>query len=272
MGFDPRNAVCPQRTHNLMSPESMRAPGVRRTVAALILLVGTAVTTNSTEAAAQTGSTGTQAALSPAEFEAVYQARIDSSRMRFTEADVEFVTGMIGHHAQALIMSDLAPTHGASQSVQTLAARIINAQKDEIALMQQWLRDRGQPEPMVKIDGLHLMIELSAPEGQMKHDMHAAPSEHAGHDMDSGEGHMMPGMLTQEQLEELDAAFGPEFDRLFLTGMIAHHGGAVTMVHDLFAVDGSGQDEAVFKLASDIQVDQITEIARMELMLEQYTD
>ena len=244
----------------------MRAPVVRRTVAALFLLVGTAITTNLTEAAAQTDGTATQTALSPAEFEAVYQARIDSSRMRFTEADVEFVTGMIGHHAQALIMSDLAPTHGASQSVQTLAARIINAQKDEIALMQQWLRDRGQPVPMVKIDGLDLTIEMSAPDGEMEHDMHA------GHDMHSGEDHMMPGMLTQEQLEELDAAFGPEFDRLFLTGMIAHHGGAVTMVHELFAVDGTGQDEAVFKLASDVQVDQITEIARMELMLEQYTD
>jgi uncharacterized protein (DUF305 family) len=79
-------------------------------------------------------------------------------------------------------------------------------------------------------------------------------------------------MLTQAELEELAASFGPEFDRLFLTGMIAHHGGAVTMVHELFAVDGAGQDEAVFKLASDVQVDQLTEIARMELMLEQYTD
>jgi len=243
---------------------------VRRTVAALFLVVGTAITTNSTEAAAQTGSTGTQAALSPAEFEAVYQARIDSSRMRFTGADVEFVAGMIGHHAQALIMSDLAPTHGASQSVQTLAARIINAQKDEIALMQQWLRDRGQPVPIVKIDGLNLMIDMAAPDGQMAHDAPADHADHTAHSMHAD--HMMPGMLTQAQLEELAAAFGPEFDRLFLTGMISHHGGAVTMVTDLFAADGAGQDEAVFKLASDIQVDQITEIARMELMLEEFTN
>ena len=192
--------------------------------------------------------------------------------MRFPAAAVEFVTGMIGHHAQALIMSDLAPTNGASPQVQTLAARIINAQKDEIALMQQWLRDRGQPVPMVRIDGLNLTIEMSAPEGQMNHNEHNEHNEHAGHDMHAGEAYMMPGMLTQEQLEELAAAFGPEFDRLFLTGMIAHHGGAVTMVTDLFAVDGTGQDEAVFKLASDVQVDQLTEIARMELMLEQYTD
>ncbi|MBK5097203.1 MAG: DUF305 domain-containing protein [Gemmatimonadetes bacterium] len=241
----------------------MKAPSMRRTVAALFLFACVAATTDAGVATAQQDNVARQATLSPSEYEAVYRARTDSARMRFTEADVEFVTGMIGHHAQALIMSDLAPKNGASPQVQTLAARIINAQKDEIALMQQWLRDRGQPVPMVKIDGLHLMIDMSGPDGQMKHDMH---------DMHSGQGHMMPGMLTQAELEELAASFGPEFDRLFLTGMIAHHGGAVTMVHELFAVDGAGQDEAVFKLASDVQVDQLTEIARMELMLEQYTD
>ena len=194
------------------------------------------------------------ATLSNAEIEALYRARRDSARMRFTDADVEFVTGMISHHAQALIMSELAPTRGASQSVQTLAARIINAQRDEIALMQRWLADRGQPVPQVKIDGLNLTIEMKAP-----------AADHAMHDM---AGHQMPGMLTQAQLEELAAAFGPEFDRLFLTYMIGHHAGAVTMVDDLFAVDGTGQDEAVFKLASDVQVDQITEINRMQLMLD----
>jgi len=100
------------------------------------------------------------ATLSNAEIEALYRARQDSARMRFTDADVEFVTGMISHHAQALIMSELAPTHGASPAVETLAARIINAQRDEIALMQRWLADRGQPVPQVKIDGLNLMIEM----------------------------------------------------------------------------------------------------------------
>ena len=256
----------------------MKAPRVRRTVAAQFLIVCTATAVSAGIATAQTEG-ATQAALSPAEFEAVYQARTDSSRMRFTEADVEFVSGMIGHHAQALIMSDLAPTHGASPQVQTLAARIINAQKDEIALMQQWLEDRGQPVPQVKIDGLNLMIDMSAPGeipaagdkmANMEHGEHEAHAEHGDQAM-HGDHAMMPGMLTQAQLEELDAAFGPEFDRLFLKGMIAHHGGAVTMVHDLFAVDGAGQDEAVFKLASDVQVDQITEINRMELMLEEYT-
>lgn len=260
----------------------MKAPDVRRAVAALFLIACAAATISPAGMAhAQEKENAAQpASLSPAEFEAVYRARTDSARMRFTEADVEFVTGMIGHHAQALIMSDLAPKNGASPQVQVLSARIINAQKDEIALMQQWLRDRGQPVPMVKIDGLNLMIDMSAPgrvdspDEHMKHDAHmadeAAHNAPVDHAMQTD--HMMPGMLTQQQLEELAAAFGPEFDRLFLTGMISHHGGAVTMVTDLFAVDGAGQDQAVFKLASDIQVDQLTEIARMKLMLEEYTN
>jgi uncharacterized protein (DUF305 family) len=166
--------------------------------------------------------------------------------MRFTPADVRFMTGMIGHHAQALVMAGMAPTHGASPAIRTLAARIINSQQDEIALMQQWLRDRGQAVPEVHVGGTSVMV-------------HGVGGEHAGH---------MPGMLTAEQLRELDAARGAAFDRLFLQYMIQHHKGAVTMVHDLFATDGAGQDEAVFKFGSDVQVDQATEIARMELMLQ----
>jgi uncharacterized protein (DUF305 family) len=193
--------------------------------------------------AARSGTSATPASAPESEFEALYRARQDSARMRFTDADVHFMTGMIGHHSQALVMSALAPTHGASPAVQTLAARIINAQNDEIALMEQWLRDRGQAVPEVHIDGLNLMI-------------HGA--DHAMH---------MPGMLTQEQLQQLDQARGTEFDRLFLTFMIQHHQGAITMVHDLFATDGAGQDDLAFKIASDVQVDQATEIDRMELML-----
>ncbi|MGH6690069.1 MAG: DUF305 domain-containing protein [Gammaproteobacteria bacterium] len=177
------------------------------------------------------------------DFDALFRARQDSARMRFTAADVHFVSGMIGHHSQALVMSALAPSHGASASVRTLAARIINAQKDEIALMSQWLHDRRQAVPKVHISGTTMTVD---------------GADHAMH---------MPGMLTPDQIRELDAANGPEFDRLFLTFMIQHHRGAVTMVHDLFAKDGAAQDEQVFKLASDIQVDQITEVARMERML-----
>ena len=250
-------------------------------VAAALIFLATFALLESRPAMAQTEGTGS-ARMTEAEIEALYHARTDSARMRFSQADVDFVTGMIGHHAQALVMSELAPTNGASPQVQVLAARIINAQKDEIALMQQWLRDRGQPVPEVKIEGLDLTIEMTDP---VKPDPrpHADHEMEAGHDMETGhdmtmdhaahaDHSMMPGMLTQAQLEELAAAYGPEFDRLFLRGMIHHHGGAVTMVHELFAADGAGQDEAVFKLASDVQVDQITEIERMKQMLEALED
>ena len=184
------------------------------------------------------------------DLEALFWARQDSARMAYTEADVAFMAGMIGHHAQALVMSRLAPINGANTQVQTLAARIINAQTDEIAIMQRWLRDRDQPVPEVHIDGLNLMIH-----GGGEHDhLH------------------MPGMLTDQQLHELAEAQGAAFDRLFLAYMIQHHSGAVTMVDDLFATDGAALDQAAFKLASDINVDQITEIARMELMLSQLPD
>ena len=189
-----------------------------------------------------------------ADMEALYRARIDSARSRFTDADVEFMTGMIHHHAQAIEMAQLAPTHGASGSIQTLAARIINAQDDEIATMQRWLRDRGQPVPEVhRMEDGRVMVHTPGMQ-------HGGGHGHAMHDM--------PGMLSDEQLASLRAANGAAFDRLFLTLMIQHHKGAVIMVHDLFATDGAGQDEDVFRFASDVQVDQRTEVARMELMLQ----
>lgn len=180
---------------------------------------------------------------SAAEVEAIFQARTDSARLRFTEADVRFAAGMIEHHAQALVMAGLAPANGASPSVRTLAARIMNGQEDEIASMQQWLRDRGQAVP----------------------EMPTAAAGHAMHGPDHPAD--MPGMLTPGQLRQLEQARDTEFDRLFLTFMIQHHRGAVLMVHELFRTDGAAQDEEIFKIASDIQVDQTTEIARMERML-----
>ncbi len=140
--------------------------------------------------------------------------------------------------------------------MQRLAARIDNAQRDEIATMQRWLRDRGEPVPEVHIQGTTLMIH--------------GPG---GHDAGDHHAHMgMPGMLTQAQLDELDAARGPEFDRLFLAYMIQHHGGAVVMVDDLFATDGAALDDEAFKFASDVQVDQRTEVARMQQMLDALSD
>ncbi|MEO1021943.1 MAG: DUF305 domain-containing protein, partial [Bacteroidota bacterium] len=212
-------------------------------------------TTDSVVEAQKTGSTITLSSEEKRDLEALYKARKDSARMRFTEADVNFMIGMIGHHAQALIMSDLAPKNGASLSVQTLASRIINAQNDEIATMQTWLRDREQQVPMVHVDGLMLMIH--------------GVGDHHKHHMSHGN---MPGMLSQEQLVELSEAQGVEFDRKFLTYMIEHHAGAVYMVEELFKTDGGGEGVETFKIASDIQVDQRTEIARMRLMLEQIAD
>ena len=183
------------------------------------------------------------------ELEELYWARIDSSRMQFTQADVKFMTGMIAHHAQALIMSRLAPDNNASADIQRLAARIINAQKDEIESMQQWLKDRDQPVPKIEIEGLNLMVEISGKPYTMYK--------------------KMKGVLSDQQLEELAKAKGTAFDRLFLKYMIEHHSGAVHMVTNLFGTDGAAQDDQAFRLASDIQVDQRTEIERMRLMLKQ---
>ncbi|MGE0354106.1 MAG: DUF305 domain-containing protein [Gemmatimonadales bacterium] len=166
--------------------------------------------------------------------------RPDSIQRGYTGADVRFMTGMIAHHAQAIVMSRWAPTHGASPQVLTLTQRIINSQQDEIRTMQTWLKDHGQP----------------VPEGSPE----AMSAMHGDHGL-------MPGMLTAEQMRELDAARGPEFDRTFLRLMIQHHTGALTMVDDLFGSYGAAQEDLVFKIASEIQSDQTTEIERMRGML-----
>jgi len=180
--------------------------------------------------------------------ETLYWERIQEARGRFTEADVHFMSAMIGHHAQALVMADLAPYRASDPSVLTLAARIRSSQEDEITLMQQWLRDRGQEVPEFHIEGATLIVH--GPHG---------PHDHGD----------MPGMLSGEQLEELDQASGADFDHLFLRYMIQHHEGAVAMVHDLFATDAAAQDPDIFRFASDVQIDQTTEVARMERMLQE---
>lgn len=168
---------------------------------------------------------------------AIARARADSVKRPWTAADAHFVTGMIPHHAQAILMSGWAFTNDASAEIRTLAGRITNAQKDEILVMRNWLLDRHQPLPDDETAG-------------------------GGHHHHHG-----PGMLSAEELARLQAARGEEFDRLFLQFMIRHHQGAVTMVQELFAQDGTGQDNTIFKLASDINVDQTTEINRMQRML-----
>ena len=169
------------------------------------------------------------------------QARADSGRMPFTAADVRFMQGMIHHHAQAVVMAGWAQTHDARPDVKTLAQRIDVAQRDEMAFMQRWLRERHQDAP--------------------------DPLEHYQMGMAMSPSDLMPGMLTADQMKQLEAARGPEFDRLFLTFMIQHHQGAITMVNQLFASPGAGQELYVFRFASDVNADQTTEIERMHLML-----
>jgi len=158
----------------------------------------------------------------------------------YTAADVHFITGMIYHHAQAVLIAGWAPTHDASPSLRALCERVVVGQGDEIALMQRWLRDRHEPVPEPSAE--HAMMPGMDP------------------------ARLMPGMLTADQLAQLDRARGREFDRLFLTFMIQHHQGAITMVNELFGA-GAGEQEKVFRIASDVFADQTTEIARMQKML-----
>lgn len=162
----------------------------------------------------------------------------------YTAADVHFMSGMIQHHAQAVLIAGWAPTHGASPALRALCERIVVGQRDEIVLMKRWLEDRHEPVPPADLaDSAHMMMP----------------------GMDSSM--LMPGMLTAAALERLDQARGREFDRLFLQGMIRHHQGAITMVNQLFASRGAGEEEPVFRFAANVFADQTTEIERMQRML-----
>ena len=160
----------------------------------------------------------------------------DLSRVQHTPADVQFMQGMIGHHSQAVEMVALLKSRTAREDMRLLGLRIELSQEDEIKMMQRWLEVRGQDVP-----GPHAMH------------MHGAV--------------LMPGMLTEEEMARLGEAKGAEFDRLFLEGMIKHHGGALTMVHDLFDTPGAGQEVEIFSFASDVDADQRMEIDRMGAML-----
>jgi len=165
---------------------------------------------------------------------------------KYTPADVHFMSGMIYHHAQAILIAGWAKSHGASPTVQTLCDRIIASQTDEINLLSNWLRARGEAVPHV--DPQHMYM----------------PGMSGMGGMDSS--HMMPGMLTDQQLAQLDSAHGSAFDDTFLRLMIQHHQGAITMVNQLFAASG-GEEEPVYKMATGVFADQTTEIERMQRML-----
>jgi uncharacterized protein (DUF305 family) len=159
----------------------------------------------------------------------------DLSKVGHTPADVKFMQGMIGHHAQAVEMVALIADRTASEDLKRLGLRIQVSQEDEMNMMRKWLEVRGE-----KIPGPH---------------SHHEP------------GGFMPGMLTNEEMSQLAAAKGVEFDRLFLQGMIKHHGGALTMVDELFKSPGAGQEGDIFAFASDVDSDQRMEMERMYMML-----
>ena len=161
---------------------------------------------------------------------------VDVSQVQHTPADVRFMQGMIGHHAQALEMTALIDSRTASDDMRKLARRIDVSQSDEIKMMQHWLEARGQ----------------------------SVPDPHAHH---AHGAELMPGMLTAEEMARLAGAKGPAFDRLFLEFMIKHHEGALTMVKELFATPGAGQESEIFAFASDVDADQRMEIDRMVAML-----
>lgn len=168
--------------------------------------------------------------------------------------DVEFMQGMIHHHAQAVEMVDLIDDRTKNKDLRLIGAKISQSQTDEIKFMKRWLTQRGESTEM---------------------QMHAAPSaaEHPGHGHQPSKGgtegeHLMPGMLTKAQMEALRNAKGAEFDRLFLTGMIQHHNGALVMVDELFKTAGSGQDAELFSFATDVDAGQRAEIRSLQTLLD----
>lgn len=165
----------------------------------------------------------------------------------YTAADVRFMQGMIHHHAQAVVMAAMAPSHGANPQVSRFCKKVILSQRDEIVLMREWLKDRGETAPNPEAMAAHATMAMEMPMA------------------DSST--MMPGMLSAEQMRRLDAARGTEFDRLFLTYMIQHHRGALTMVATLFDTPGSGQGPEIFGYATGVDADQRAEIERMQDML-----
>jgi uncharacterized protein (DUF305 family) len=161
-----------------------------------------------------------------------------------SQADIEFMQGMIMHHGQAVEMTALIPSHTQNKAVRALGVRIGLSQTDEIKFMRQWLEARGKPTSM-------------AMPGMPEMDMSGTPLP------------AMPGMLTPRQMIELRHATGAEFDRLFLTGMIQHHGGALVMVKQLFDSPGAGQDADLFDFATDVDNTQRAEIRIMQEMLKE---
>jgi uncharacterized protein (DUF305 family) len=191
---------------------------------------------NSAPAVVQPGAPGEPTAKLPADTHATLPP--------ISRADVDFMQGMIMHHSQAVEMTALIPSHTENKQVRALGSKISSSQADEIRMMQRWLAVRGQATSM---------------------EMPGMP----GMDMSGNAMAMMPGMLTPAQMDALRKARGPEFDRLFLSGMMQHHGGALIMVNNLFNSAGAGQDAEIFDFATDVDNSQRAEIKIMQKMLEE---
>jgi uncharacterized protein (DUF305 family) len=212
-------------------------------ISPVLILVCTACRTGSPGTAAAAGPQSTARPPivqpgAPGESSQVISAEkaADLSQVQYTGADIKFMQGMIGHHAQAIEMTELLQSRTDREELKKLALRIQVSQDDEINMMQHWLESRGQQVP--NRNAMH---------------MHGAT--------------LMPGMLTPDEMKHLADSNGPEFDRLFLEGMIKHHGGALTMVEELFATPGAGQESEIFAFASDVDADQRMEIDRMSALL-----
>ena len=219
----------------------MHNPGFSRLVFLLILgaaVIGGAAACKTAGGGSSTGTRILQPGAPGQDTKTINTAQAtDLSKVQATAADVKFMQGMIGHHAQAVEMVALIADRSANPDMKRLGLRIQISQDDEMNMMRKWLQDRGA----------------------------AIPGPHAHHEP----GGFMPGMLTAEEMTQLANAKGVEFDRLFLMGMIKHHGGAITMVEDLFKSPGAGQEGGIFAFASDVDADQRMEIDRMGAMLKE---
>ena len=173
--------------------------------------------------------------------------------------DVEFMQGMIHHHAQAVEMTDMIESRTDNRDIRLIGERISKSQSDEIAFMKRWLEMRGEPVEMK-------MSQDEAHHGAAK--VSNAPAHAHEKVTDQNKQHLMPGMLTSSQMDALRKAKGAEFDRLFLTGMIQHHNGALIMVKDLFDSPGSGQDAELFTFATDVDSGQRAEINSLRNLLD----
>ena len=234
------------RPFKMKRPREIRAPLSGSAFVSVLAAAGTLLTSCSLTVSAQQTEQSTPVVVQPGAPGKPTRRLPSTTRATLppaSPADVQFMQGMIVHHAQAVEMTALIESHTENKDVRSLGARISRSQSDEIKFMKRWLASRGQP--------------VSSATHDMQH-MH----------MSHGAMGLMPGMLTPEQMDALRKAKGREFDHLFLTGMIQHHDGALTMVKDLFDTAGAGQDAELFNFATDVDSGQRAEIRIMQSMLE----